>query len=61
MVDSKIIVPLNTSIHFPDNMMQLFPDSAIIKNFHAVSYMGVPLLNTDGSILGNLPKRFSDG
>jgi PAS domain S-box-containing protein len=41
-------------VHFPDNMMQLFPDSAIIRDFHVVSYMGVPLLDTDGKILGNL-------
>lgn len=41
-------------VHYPDNLIQLFPDSAIIKDFNAVSYMGVPLLDTDGRILGNL-------
>ena len=41
-------------VHFPDNMMQLFPDSTIIRDFNAVSYMGVPLMDHDGKILGNL-------
>jgi len=41
-------------VHFPDNMMELFPERVLIREFRAVSYMGVPLLDTDGRILSNL-------
>jgi PAS domain S-box-containing protein len=41
-------------VHYPDNMMNLFPDSPTIREFSAVSYMGVPLLDSKGKILGNL-------
>jgi PAS domain S-box-containing protein len=35
-------------------MMNLFPDSSSIREFAAVSYMGVPLIDSNGKILGNL-------
>jgi PAS domain S-box-containing protein len=41
-------------VHYPDNMMNLFPDSSSVREFAAVSYMGVPLIDSDGKILGNL-------
>ena len=41
-------------VHYPDNMMNLFPDSSSIREFAAVSYMGVPLIDSNGKILGNL-------
>jgi len=50
----EVVIKNAHLIHFPDNMMQLFPDSSIIRDFNAVSYMGVPLLDTKGRILGNL-------
>ena len=50
----EVVIKNVQLVHFPDNMMQLFPDSSIIRDFNAVSYMGVPLLDTDGRILGNL-------
>jgi len=41
-------------IHYPDNMMALFPNNSAIRAFAAVSYMGVPLIDSNGKILGNL-------
>jgi len=41
-------------VHFPDRLLDLFPNEPDMKAVGAVSYLGVPLLDTDGSILGHL-------
>jgi PAS domain S-box-containing protein len=41
-------------VHFPDKLLELFPDDADIKTLNAVSYLGMPLKNIDGKILGHL-------
>jgi PAS domain S-box-containing protein len=41
-------------VHFPDNLLELYPDDPDIKDVGAVSYMGMPLKDTDGRILGHL-------
>jgi len=41
-------------VHYPDNIVDLFPDNDTIKFFSAVSYMGVPLLDSKGRVIGNL-------
>lgn len=41
-------------VHIPDRLLQLFPDRPEVKESGAASYMGMPLLDTDGSILGHL-------
>ena len=41
-------------VHYPDNVLNFFPNDRDLKNFHAVSYMGVPLLSDDRKVLGNL-------
>jgi len=41
-------------VHFPDRLLELFPDDPDVTNNGAVSYLGVPLLDTDGTILGHL-------
>lgn len=41
-------------VHFPDRLLELFSNEPDVKAIGAVSYMGVPLLDTDGSILGHL-------
>jgi PAS domain S-box-containing protein len=38
----------------PDRLLELYPHDPDLKPFGAVSYMGVPLLDTDGQILGHL-------
>lgn len=41
-------------VHIPDNVTQLFPNDPDLSAFGAVSYLGVPLRNEDGRILGHL-------
>ncbi len=41
-------------VHFRENVAELFPDDPDLEEIGAVSYMGVPLLDVDGRILGNL-------
>jgi PAS domain S-box-containing protein len=41
-------------VHFPDRLLELFPNEPDVMAIGAVSYLGVPLLDTDGSILGHL-------
>ena len=41
-------------VHFPDNLLQLYPDDPDITAINAVSYLGMPLKDVDGRILGHL-------
>lgn len=41
-------------VHIPDNVAQLFPNDPDLRAFGAVSYLGVPLRDEDGRILGHL-------
>ena len=41
-------------MHFPDRMLELYPEEQALKRVGAVSYMGVPLTDLDGTILGHL-------
>jgi len=41
-------------VHYPDNVVALYPNDPELKRLGAVSYMGVPLLDADRRILGNL-------
>jgi len=41
-------------VHYPDNVVALYPNDPELKRLRAVSYMGVPLLDADRRILGNL-------
>ena len=41
-------------VHFPDNLLALYPDDQDVKDIGAVSYMGMPLKDLDGKILGHL-------
>jgi PAS domain S-box-containing protein len=41
-------------VHIPDNVVHLFPNVQPLKAAGGVSYMGVPLLHTDGRVLGHL-------
>ena len=41
-------------IHFPDNLLNLFPIDPDIAGLKAASYMGLPLTDATGKILGHL-------
>jgi PAS domain S-box-containing protein len=48
VIDSKGL------IHFPDRLIELYPDEPDVKAIGAVSYMGAPLLDVGGTILGHM-------
>lgn len=41
-------------IHVPDRVIELYPDDPDLAPAKAVSYLGMPLLDTDGSVMGHL-------
>jgi PAS domain S-box-containing protein len=41
-------------IHHPDNIVNVYPKDSLLKQLKAVSYMGVPLWDTEQRILGHL-------
>ncbi|MFO7496102.1 MAG: SpoIIE family protein phosphatase [Desulfobacterales bacterium] len=41
-------------VHYPENVLDLYPRNSILHDFKAVSYMGAPLLDGKRSVLGNL-------
>jgi formate hydrogenlyase transcriptional activator len=48
------VVRSKSLIHFPENILALFPGDHDLGKFHAVSYLGTPLLDTNGEVLGHL-------
>ncbi len=41
-------------VHFPDNLLELYPENQEVKDMGAVSYLGMPLKDADGRILGHV-------
>jgi PAS domain S-box-containing protein len=41
-------------LHIPEHVTDLFPGASAMKDCHAVSYIGVPLFDVDGRIVGNV-------
>jgi len=41
-------------VHYADRIMELFPNDPDLVKLNAVSYVGVPLLKADGTVLGHL-------
>ncbi|MBU2478754.1 MAG: GAF domain-containing protein, partial [Gammaproteobacteria bacterium] len=41
-------------LHYPDNVVMLYPDDPDLRAAGAVSYIGVPLKGIDGEVLGHL-------
>jgi PAS domain S-box-containing protein len=56
IVDTPCEVVINTGqlVLFSDNIQELFPRSQTLKDVGAVSYMGAPMLDLNGSTLGHL-------
>ena len=48
------VVESGKLIHIPDRVIELYPRDDGLIPFHAVSYLGAPLLDTDGSVMGNV-------
>ena len=41
-------------VHFPDNLLDMYPNDPDVAAVQAVSYLGMPLIDLDGTILGHL-------
>ena len=50
----EVVVTGGRLVHYPDSILDLYPDEPDLKAVGAVSYMGVPLLSADGQVLGHL-------
>jgi PAS domain S-box-containing protein len=48
------VVETRKLVHYPDRVIDLYPHDPSLRGANAVSYMGVPLLDLDGSVLGHL-------
>ena len=43
-----------SSFTFPDRLIELYPNEPTLKAMQAVSYLGVPLLDSEGEVMGHL-------
>jgi PAS domain S-box-containing protein len=50
----QVVVETRQLVHYPDRVIDLYPNDPSLRGANAVSYMGVPLLDLDGSVLGHL-------
>ncbi len=41
-------------VHVPERLIELYPDDPDLEPLRAVSYLGIPLFDTDGRLLGHL-------
>ena len=48
------VVQSRQLIHIPDRIIELFPNDPDLVPVNAVSYLGVALLDTDGTVMGHL-------
>ena len=48
------VVENRTLIHIPERLIELFPRDDDLVPLQAVSYLGAPLLDTDGSVIGHI-------
>ena len=48
------VVEKRTLVHIPDRIIELFPGDNDLEPMNAVSYLGIPLFDTDGSVMGHL-------
>ncbi|HET7540540.1 MAG TPA: sigma 54-interacting transcriptional regulator [Polyangiaceae bacterium] len=50
----QVVIQERRVVHIPDRIIELYRNDPRLRQHGAVSYMGVPLLGTDGSIIGQL-------
>ena len=48
------VIEQRRMVHHPDRILELFPEEQGLKRIQAVSYLGVPLTDLDGTVLGHL-------
>jgi len=50
----ELVIDKGCLVHFPEGIIELFPNDADLPRLNAVSYVGVPLFRPDGTVLGHL-------
>jgi PAS domain S-box-containing protein len=50
----QAVIEGGSLVHYADRVLELYPDGQDMRRMGAVSYMGVPLKDLDGSVLGHL-------
>jgi PAS domain S-box-containing protein len=50
----EVVIETGQPVHYPDRIVELFPDDPDLSAYNAVSYAGVPMLAGDGTVLGHL-------
>lgn len=50
----EYVIGKKDMLHIPRNVIRLFPEDHDLASQRAMSYLGTPLLDLDGSVLGNL-------
>jgi PAS domain S-box-containing protein len=50
----EAVVEKRGLVHIPERLLELFPDDADLAPANATSYLGVPLLDVDGRVMGHL-------
>ena len=50
----ELVVKSAQTVHIPENVSSLFPKDSDLRVFQAVSYLGVPLMDPAGTVLGHL-------
>jgi PAS domain S-box-containing protein len=48
------VIETKSRAHFPERLLEFFPNDPELAAIGAVSYMGTPLLDSDGTLLGHL-------
>ena len=50
----QVVVDTKSRAHFPERLLEFFPNDSDLASLGAVSYLGAPLLDADGTLLGHL-------
>jgi PAS domain S-box-containing protein len=50
----QVVIEDRRLVHYPDRILELYPDEPNLRRMGAVSYMGVPLRDVDGTVLGHM-------
>jgi PAS domain S-box-containing protein len=50
----EAVVSQSEIVHYPDHVIRLYPENASLRAINAASYLGAPLLDRNGRIIGNL-------
>ena len=50
----EVVIEGARLVHYPERIIELFPNDPDLSALNAVSYAGVPLLKSDGTVMGHL-------